>query len=288
MTLIGAVSCPDGFVLGADTEVTRGEVLVTQSEKLDRVILTSQCRYFIGGAGDEIYLGQFKADLLKATREVKTADEFEEHLRSELRALHEDTIFPLWNVDHPNRPQVEFIVGFVDTKRVCSLWKTSDIAVCPITTFDFIGTGAIVAYHVAQKLMENRPSVTIAHHLLTQITIEGRLRGAGVGGDVETWSVRNFMESPAVSRRFFLAGTEVNKGYLWDLEEAMCKAIRAGLEGDRHALETHKKVIADGLDGLWARSQSSLSDDREEYHVFYLAKTEPPERHSVMFGKYFR
>lgn len=267
MTLIAGVLCPDGFVISGDTEVTYGD-LVVQGKKLSG---SSAAPYqlVVGGAGDGDYLDQIKGDLLKhvASLHSPTVDDVARALREEIRAIHEDTIFSQWSNSDPARPRVELIVGFLDENKDRGLWKTHDFAVSEIAHYAFVGGGSFVANHVAEKLLSQGQRTAIVHHLLTQILLEAKTRGANVGGDTETWCVKNDVESCP----FFNAGTD-GKGYLWDLEGLLMSAIRDALEGNSQRLETKKTKIVAALDGLVAASRNPFASQGKQWRVTHVGR----------------
>lgn len=267
MTLIAGISCPDGFVICGDTEVNQGDIVI-QGQKLVGTTVPSY-QLVVGGAGDGNYLDQIKADILKAVAAVPapSIDDVNRVLREEIRVLHEEFIFPQWSTNDPSRPQIQLIVGFLDVNKASRIWKTFELSVSPVAHYAFVGTGSVVAYHVAEKLLSQGQPTAVVHHMATQILLEAKTRASAVGGDTETWSVKNDLDSLP----FYHSGAD-GKGYLWDLEGLLMSAIRASLETNQVRLDLKKRQIVGALDALMAAASSPFPSQDKQFRTLHIGR----------------
>jgi 20S proteasome alpha/beta subunit len=250
MTLVAGFNCRDGYVLAADTEITFGDIRF-QSRKLDD-FFSSKYGYHltIGGAGEVSYMKMAAQQIASAVDKLNDPDVEAVQAEAEKVVLRiHETNLKFWEQDDPYRPSFSLVIGVHDSKGGIGVFKVDKTAVLRIDACGFIGSGATLAEHIAEKLCAPQlPSVAIVTFLASQIFREVKTKGAYVGGNTEIDGVKSRSRK---AEPFFQVS---NKDYrfLWGLEEATLSALRVALDIEKPSkvLDQRIRQIAKLLRGL--------------------------------------
>jgi 20S proteasome alpha/beta subunit len=266
MSLVVGCKCRDGFVLGADTEITYGNV-VYQDHKLFRYF-SQKCGYnlVIGGAGDASYL------TMAAQKIRDTADTLSNPNCNAIRDAAERTILEIqdtalkyWNVDDQNRPTIDLLIGVKDGAGNTQVFKIDRTAVLEIDSWAFIGSGSVLAAHLAEKMYAAGLSAAVTVNLIGQIFREVKCKGTYVGGNTEIVATRN----GGLQGEAFFQVTNKDYRFLWGLDDALLVAIRVALDKDKskNVLDTRIVQIGKILRGLRRDSEKERAPGGDMIHV---------------------
>lgn len=265
MTLIAGFLCPDGFVIAGDTEIELSNIRYQGTKLMGPAGPSTEMSYrlVIGGAGWTDYVDEVMQEIRAGVHALGAPliASVDRVIREAIGRIHEENIFKHWAPSDPSRPNVSLIVGARDANDQRELWKTSDKTVSTISACAFIGSGSIVASILGEKLFDSGMPTAVVHHLATQILREAKLRGAGVGGNTDTWSVRTNNDT-----RYFGLDDD-DKRYLWGLEDSLMSAIRKALQGREEPMGRQLQGIAERLKQLMTQASTPFSADGREYHT---------------------
>jgi len=250
MTLVAGYKSRDGFVIASDTEVTFGPILY-QSKKLSQYF-GEQAPYdiVIGGAGDSSYVAMMAQKIGEAIKAL--GDPPVQNMKNEVERLilevHDNYIYKHWTADDPDAPTVSLVVGMKDSKREIMVLKTDRTAIAIIDSWGFVGSGAVLAEYLAEKLFMPGLSTAVMIHLVLQLFRELKIKGAYVGGNTEIHAVRRGNDAEL----FFNLEEIEDQRFLWGLDEVLGQAVRIALDKDKAAkfLENRIRFISKRLRAL--------------------------------------
>ncbi|MFY9583183.1 MAG: hypothetical protein WAR21_01665 [Candidatus Acidiferrales bacterium] len=230
VTLVAGFKCRDGFVVGADTEVTHGPILF-QGHKLANYYPDHTPVYdlIVGGAGNTAYLtmaSQKIRDAIAALTEPTLAN-IKDEVQKVISGIYDEQICKLWGIGDPDCPTVSLIIGVEDQDKNIGLLVTENNAVFEVEESAFIGFGSYLAEHLSEKLWSSTLSTAATCHIAQQIFREAKGKGTYVGGNTEI--IARLVKSDAEP---FFNLTEKDYRYIWGLEEFMLSAVRIALSKD--------------------------------------------------------
>src|SRR5439155_9306216 len=98
-------------------------------------------------------------------------------IRKAIGRIHAENIFKYWKSSDDQRPQIGLILGLRDTSGKRCLWSTQDQAVAKVSESVYVGSGALIASHVGEKLFRYGLPAAVVHHVATQILREAKAKG---------------------------------------------------------------------------------------------------------------
>lgn len=251
MTLIAGCKCRDGFVIGADTEVTQGNI-VYQAHKLN-TYFSDRYGYdiAIGGAGHASYLTMASQRIRDAAAQLEkpTCASMRDSITKVMIDLN-DKELKYWKIDDEHRPVIQLIIGIKDPDGGILVLKVDRTAVYEVDSWAFAGSGQVLAAHLGEKLYQEQLSAAVTQHLLGQIFREVKAKGTYVGGNTEMIATRGGPLFKNAEPFFFLSNKD--ERFLWGLDDLMTIAIRIALDKDKQkqALEKRIREIGKRLRGL--------------------------------------
>lgn len=268
MTLVAGFVCADGCVIAADTEVELGNIRY-QAPKLLESDPTKDYRVVIGGAGHTDYIESVSQTIQAAIANADhvTLNDVHGAILDAIVEIHEDNIFQHWDANDEKRPMIDLIVMARDIEGKIGLWKTTDKVVRRVLKNAFIGTGAVVAEHVSEKLFVAGMPTAVVHHLATQIIREAKLKASGVGGNTDTWSLK----TPEGKGYFEI--TVRDDSFLWGMDVYLASAVRCAFAGRTEQMVKRITTIQDRLATV-AGDASRPPMRGDEWHTLEISRKE--------------
>jgi len=283
MSLIGGFRTLDGFVIAADTEIIHGSVNY-QNSKLEKYF-SEKFGYelVIGGAGSVTYFtmtAQHIRDAVAALPSSPTVTMIRAEIEKTVFDIHKRLISEFWPIDSDSRPSFDLIVG-ASVKRDSGgydslLVRTEDVAVAEIRSHDFIGSGSMLAEHVAEKVLLSDGSfgaLTTARtmHLAAQIYREIKGKGEAVGGNTEIYGRRIARDAEP----FFLLPAKADKDsplndyrFMWGMEDQLLSAVRIALDrnGREESIDSRIEEIRKRLKAIRSEAMAERSASTDSMH----------------------
>src|SRR6266704_1453124 len=227
MTLVAGFKCRDGFVVGADTEITYGDVLF-QGHKLANY--SGESKHYdivIGGAGSASYIASVSQKIQDgvAALPVPSFHHIKRVVEENIAELHRDHLFKYWAPEDEHRPAVELIVGIEDENKKFGIVVTDNTSVSEPGDYAFVGSGSVIAHHVSEKLWVPNLSTASMVHLARQIFREVKRKGTYVGGNTELICRRSFPNA----EQFFDVSVKDYR-FLWGLDDILMQGVRCAID----------------------------------------------------------
>jgi hypothetical protein len=204
----------------------------------------------IGGAGNAGYLtmaAQRIRDEVAGISNPSCGAAREAIERTILRIY--DTALKYWDAESDRRPQIELLVGFKDLQQNSQLFKVEQTAVVEVDSWAFIGSGSLLAAHLAEKMYAAELSAAVTVNLIAHLFREVKSKGTYVGGNTEIVATRKLS---GLGTEPFFSITNRDYRFLWGLDDLLLSAVRIALDKDknRKSLDTRIAQIAKTLRGI--------------------------------------
>jgi hypothetical protein len=217
--------------LAADTEMTFGDIRF-QSKKL---VPYFSDRYgydlVISGAGDASYIRMATQRIAKAASALSapTIETIRDEIEKTVLEIY-DTHLKYWRIDDETRPSFSLMVGIKEVDGNFRVLKVDRTAVLAVDSWGFIGSGSVLAEHLAEKLYGPSLSVAVTMHLVTQIFREVKAKGVYVGGNTEIRATKTIKNRR--TEGFFELSNKDDR-FLWGLDDILLSAVRVALDKDK-------------------------------------------------------
>lgn len=240
MTLVAGFRCRDGFVIGADTEITFGSVNYQAAKLADYFGESSGYDIVIGGGGDSVFVdmtSQLIRDEIAALTSPSLKD-IRTKIRETLLCVYNDHIFKHWSPGGRDCPYMGLVIGVQDASRNWELLQTDRNAISESPSgFAVSGSGSELAVNVIERVWGAGLSTAITVHVTQQLFREIKGKGYAVGGNTQIIGRR-----VARGAEEFFDVPEKDYRFLWGMEELLLSSIRISLDRENSELRIKERL----------------------------------------------